>query len=47
MLAKQPLKSSGISACFTEDGASIVTTGKEHFKVRVVKKRGGAAGVRT
>lgn len=45
-LARQPLNAvgggsgaggsgGGLSACFTEDGSCIVTSGKEHFKVRM------------
>ena len=37
LLARQPLHASGsggsVAACFTEDGACVVTAGKEHFKV--------------
>ena len=35
LLARQPLLAGSLGACFTEDGSSVITTGKEHFKVRL------------
>ncbi len=51
LLAKQPLHAECSGLCFTEDGGSIVTTGKEHFKVWGITQqqlqrgaRGGGSG---
>ena len=33
MLSRQPVHASCcLAVCFTEDGSSVITTGKEHFK---------------
>lgn len=42
VLVKHNLKSSGIRACFTEDGSSVVTCGKGHFKSWSISHKAGS-----